>query len=151
MQGDEVTSNVRTIDSLPLELRNGETRTFEMRGEIVLPLAGFEQMNKERIEAGEEPYRNPRNTASGSLKLQDSAEVATRPLDCLLYQLVSDEIDLPTHFEQLEYAREMGFKVPATIKLCRSIDEVFNFLDEWDEKRHELPYETDGVVIKVTF
>lgn len=149
VQGDEVTSNVRTIDSLPLQLRNGEKSMFEMRGEIVLPLAGFEQMNKERTEAGEEPYRNPRNTASGSLKLQDSSEVAARPLDCLLYQLVSDEIDLTTHFEQLSYAREMGFKVPDTMQLCESIEEVFHFLEKWDEKRHELPYETDGVVIKV--
>jgi len=148
-QGDEVTANVKTIRSIPLIIKDGTLDTFEIRGEIVLPLDGFEQMNKERVEAGEDPYRNPRNTASGSLKLQDSAEVADRPLDCLLYQVVSDRPPFKTHYKALQFAKEAGFKVPQTIKVCNTIDEILEFLDHWDEKRHTLPYETDGVVIKV--
>ncbi len=149
IRGDEVTSNVRTIRSIPLVLKDRNSFSFEIRGEIILPLAGFEKMNRDRVEAGEDPYRNPRNTASGSLKLQDSAEVADRPLDCLLYQVVADRLPFRTHYESLQYAVEQGFKVPRTLKLCRNIEEIFDFLDHWDQKRHELPYETDGVVIKV--
>ena len=147
--GDEVTANVKTIRSIPLILKNANKASFDIRGEIVLPLDGFAKMNKERIEAGEDPYRNPRNTASGSLKLQDSSEVANRPLDCLLYQVVAEGLSFKTHFEALTFAGEMGFKVPDTMTLCRNTDEIFNFLDYWDRKRMELPYETDGVVIKV--
>jgi DNA ligase (NAD+) len=148
-QGDDVTTNIRTIKSIPL-IPNGDfVRDFEMRGEIILPLDGFHKMNKERAENGEEEYKNPRNTASGSLKLQDSGEVAKRPLDCLLYQVVTDERKYKTHFENLEKARSVGFKVPKTIALARSIDEVFEFVNLWDSKRNDLPYETDGVVIKV--
>jgi len=106
-------------------------------------------MNEERIEIGEEPYRNPRNTASGSLKLQDSAEVAKRPLDCLLYNIVVRNLDITTQFESLEKARSWGFKVPIAAKLVSSIDAVFEFINYWDVHRHDLPYETDGVVIKV--
>lgn len=148
-QGDEVTSNIRTIKSIPLILNADFISNFEIRGEIILPLEGFQKMNQERLENGEETYRNPRNTASGSLKLQDSGEVAKRPLDCLLYQVVSNERTYSTHFESLEASREAGFKVPDTIILASSIDEVFHFVNEWDQKRHDLPYETDGVVIKV--
>ena len=147
--GDEVTANVKTIRSIPLVLKKDKDASFDIRGEIVLPLDGFAKMNKERIEAGEDPYRNPRNTASGSLKLQDSSEVANRPLDCLLYQVVADNLSFKTHFEALNYASGMGFKVPKTMTLCRNTDEIFDFLDYWDHKRLELPYETDGVVIKV--
>ena len=148
-QGDNVTTNIRTIKSIPL-LPNGDfVSNFEMRGEIILPLDGFHKMNEERVANGEEEYKNPRNTASGSLKLQDSAEVAKRPLDCLLYQVLTDERKYKTHFESLENARNVGFKVPKTIALARSIDEVFEFVNQWDSKRNELPYETDGVVIKV--
>ncbi|GAB7257263.1 NAD-dependent DNA ligase LigA [Polaribacter sp. OB-PA-B3] len=148
-QGDEVTNNVKTIRSLPLSIKKDFISDFEMRGEIILPLDGFNKMNAERLENGEEEYRNPRNTASGSLKLQDSTEVAKRPLDCLLYQVVTSERKFKTHFESLENARKVGFKVPDTIKLAKSIDEVFEFVNFWDAKRHELPYETDGIVIKV--
>ena len=147
--GDEVTANVKTIRSFPLVLQGEKMTSFDIRGEIILPLDGFEQMNRDRIEAGEDPYRNPRNTASGSLKLQDSAEVANRPLDCLLYQVVADKTPFLTHYETLAYAASLGFKVPKTIKLCKNIDEIIEFLEFWDHKRHELPYETDGVVIKV--
>ncbi len=148
-QGDNVTTNIRTIKSIPLNLNSDFVNDFEMRGEIILPLDGFQKMNEERVANGEEAYRNPRNTASGSLKLQDSAEVAKRPLDCLLYQVVTDERKYKTHYESLEAARNIGFKVPKTIELASSIDAVFDFVNAWDSKRNELPYETDGVVIKV--
>ncbi|CAL2083583.1 NAD-dependent DNA ligase LigA [Tenacibaculum sp. 190524A05c] len=149
VQGDEVTTNIRTIKSIPLVISEDFVSNFEMRGEIILPLEGFNLMNEERVANGEEPYRNPRNTASGSLKLQDSGEVAKRPLDCLLYQVVTNERKYKTHFESLEAARKAGFKVPHTIELAKSIEEVLEFVNRWDEKRHDLPYETDGVVIKV--
>ncbi|XKW98524.1 NAD-dependent DNA ligase LigA [Tenacibaculum maritimum] len=148
-QGDDVTANIRTIKSIPLKPSGEFLGDFEMRGEIILPLEGFHKMNEERISNGEEAYRNPRNTASGSLKLQDSAEVAKRPLDCLLYQVVTDERKYKTHFESLQKATQVGFKIPNTMVLAKSIEEVFEFVNYWDEKRHELPYETDGVVIKV--
>jgi len=148
-QGDEVTANIKTIKSIPLVLKKAFVPSFEIRGEIVLPLEGFNQMNKERIEAGEDPYRNPRNTASGSLKLQDSAEVANRPLDCLLYHIVADKNPVLTHFDTLENARKLGFKVPPAIEVCNTIDDVFKFIEKWDVIRHELPYETDGIVVKV--
>jgi len=148
-QGDNVTANVKTIKSVPLKLKGNFPQKFDIRGEIVLPFEGFNKMNEERIEIGEEPYRNPRNTASGSLKLQDSAEVAKRPLDCLLYHLIGTNLDVQTQFESLEKAREWGFKVPRAAKLLSSLDEVFEFINYWDTHRHDLPYETDGVVIKV--
>ena len=148
-QGDEVTNNIKTIRSIPLSIKEEFVSNFEMRGEIVLPIDGFIKMNEERILNGEEVYRNPRNTASGSLKLQDSGEVAKRPLDCLLYQMVTEERKYKTHFESLENARKVGFKVPKTITLAKSIDAVFDFVNYWDAKRNDLPYETDGIVIKV--
>ena len=110
-QGDEVTTNIRTIKSIPLTVTDDFGSDFEMRGEIIIPLDGFQKMNEERLANGEEEYRNPRNTASGSLKLQDSAEVAKRPLDCLLYQLVSNEKKYSTHFESLEASRKAGKQV----------------------------------------
>ncbi len=149
VKGDDVTANVKTIRSLPLVLKEGEDASFEIRGEIILPLEGFLKMNRERMEAGEDPYRNPRNTASGSLKLQDSAEVADRPLDCLLYQVVSDSLSFRTHYDALKFASGQGFKVPETLRVCRTADEIFEFLAYWDKHRESLPYETDGVVIKV--
>ena len=148
-QGDNVTANVKTIKSVPLQLKGDYPEKFDIRGEIVLPFEGFNKMNEERIEIGEEPYRNPRNTASGSLKLQDSAEVAKRPLECLLYSIIGSNIQIKTQFESLEKARQMGFKVPTAAKLVDSIDEVLEFIEYWDVHRHDLPYETDGVVIKV--
>ena len=148
-QGDDVTTNVRTIRSVPLQLRGDFPPKFEIRGEIILPLAGFEKMNELRVKEGEDPYMNPRNTASGSLKLQDSTLVAERPLDCLLYALVGRDLPASTHFDLLSRAREWGFKIPEQAALCRSLEEVFAYLDHWDTHRHELPYETDGVVVKV--
>ena len=148
-KGDDVTTNIKTIRSIPLSLKSDFVSNFEIRGEIILPIDGFEKMNKQRLAEGEEEYKNPRNTASGSLKLQDSAEVAKRPLDCLLYQVVTSERKYKTHFESLESARKTGFKVPETILLVKSINQVFDFVNKWDSKRHQLPYETDGIVIKV--
>nr|WP_315144366.1 NAD-dependent DNA ligase LigA [uncultured Flavobacterium sp.] len=149
VQGDEVTNNIKTIKSIPLQLKGNYPAHFAIRGEIILPFAGFEKMNQELIEIGETPYSNPRNTASGSLKLQDSSEVAKRPLDCLLYALVGNNLPLQSQFEGLQAARDWGFKAPKEAKLAKNIDEVFEFIDYWDAHRHQLPYETDGVVIKV--
>lgn len=148
-QGDDVTQNVKTIRSIPLVLSGQYPPKFEIRGEIILPLEGFQKMNEALIALGETPYANPRNTASGSLKLQDSTEVAKRPLDCLLYHLVGQNSDFKTHFEALEAARSWGFKVPKQIQLAKNIEEVVAFIQYWDVHRHDLPYETDGVVIKV--
>ena len=148
-QGDNVTANVKTIKSVPLQLKGDYPPKFDIRGEIILPFEGFNNMNETRIELGEEPYRNPRNTASGSLKLQDSTEVAKRPLECLLYNLTGSNLGVKTQFESLEKARQWGFKVPNAAKLVDSIEAVLEFVDYWNTERHKLPYETDGVVIKV--
>ncbi|MDN3665439.1 NAD-dependent DNA ligase LigA [Algibacter miyuki] len=149
VQGNVVTTNIKTIKSVPLQLKGDFPQKFDIRGEIVLPFDGFHKMNEARIEIGEEPYRNPRNTASGSLKLQDSAEVAKRPLECLLYNLTGTNLGVSSQFESLEKSRQWGFKVPEVAKLVNSIDEVFEFINYWDVHRHDLPYETDGVVVKV--
>ena len=149
VQGDEVTANIKTINTVPLQLKGDFPERFDIRGEIVLPIEGFLKMNEERIENEEEPYKNPRNTASGSLKLQDSSEVAKRPLECLLYSIVGNNLNITSQFEGLEKARAWGFKVPQEAKLVNSIDEVLEYVDYWDENRHNLPYEIDGVVVKV--
>lgn len=148
-QGDDVTTNIKTIKSIPLQLKGNYPPKFDVRGEIILPFAGFEKMNQELIEIGETPYSNPRNTASGSLKLQDSTEVAKRPLDCLLYFLIGNQLPFNSQFESLETARAWGFKAPKEAKLASNLDQVFQFIDYWDTHRHNLPYETDGVVVKV--
>ncbi len=148
-QGDDVTNNIKTIKSIPLVLKGNYPSKFDIRGEIILPLEGFEKMNQELIEIGETPYSNPRNTASGSLKLQDSAEVAKRPLDCLLYGLIGNNLGLSSQFEGLKKAAEWGFKVPKQSKCVNSIEQVFEFIEYWDTHRHTLPYETDGVVVKI--
>ncbi len=148
-QGDDVTNNIKTIKSIPLQLKGNFPDKFDVRGEIILPFAGFEKMNQELMDIGELPYSNPRNTASGSLKLQDSAEVSKRPLDCLLYFIIGPNLPFHSQFESLEAARSWGFKVPKEPKLARNLDQVFQFIDFWDVHRHDLPYETDGVVVKV--
>lgn len=148
-QGDDVTNNIKTIKAVPIHLKGDFPQKFDIRGEIILPFAGFEKMNQELIEIGETPYSNPRNTASGSLKLQDSAEVAKRPLDCLLYFVIGNNLPFTTQFEGLQKAREWGFKVPIQSKLAKNLNEVFEYINYWDKHRHDLPYETDGVVIKV--
>ena len=148
-QGDEVTTNIKTIRSVPLQLKGDYPPKFDIRGEIILPFAGFSKMNEERVTEGEDPYMNPRNTASGSLKLQDSAAVAQRPLDCLLYGIVGPDTGIISQYQMLDKARTWGFKVPTVAQLCKTTDEVMAFVDHWDVHRHDLPYETDGVVIKV--
>jgi len=148
-QGDDVTNNIKTIRSIPLHLKGNFPPKFDIRGEIILPFAGFEKMNQELIDIGELPYSNPRNTASGSLKLQDSSEVAKRPLECLLYYIVGANDFFSTQYHALEAAREYGFKVPSQSRKVSSMEEVFAYIDYWDAHRHDLPYETDGVVVKV--
>lgn len=148
-QGDNVTANVKTIKSIPLKLNGNYPEKFEIRGEIFLPISGFTQMNKIRIEQGLEPYANPRNTASGSLKLLDTKEVAKRPLDCYLYYLLGDNLPSNSHYYNLQKASEWGFKIPSEIETHKTINEVLTFIDKWDSKRHDLPYEIDGIVIKV--
>lgn len=148
-QGDDVTRNIKTISSVPLYVKGTDhPKVFEVRGEIILPFEGFNQMNRDLVEIGETPYSNPRNTASGSLKLKDSTEVAKRPLECLVYTLIADKSYL-SHFESLNKARGLGFKVPSEIRIAKSMEEVFTFIDYWNLERHKLPYETDGIVIKV--
>lgn len=149
VQGDDVTHNVRTIRSVPLKLKGDYPEQFDIRGEIVLPFEGFSQLNAKRVENGEEPYANPRNTASGSLKLQDSAETAKRPLDCLVFSIVGEDLPFDSQDEGLKKARKWGFKIPEEAELVSGVDGIMKFLSYWDEHRHELPYETDGVVVKV--
>lgn len=150
IQGDEISANVKTIPSVPLKLQGDDyPERFDIRGEIVMPHEGFAKLNAERVEKGESLYANPRNTAAGSLKLQHSDEVAKRPLVCLLYNLSGDQLSVKTQFESLEKARKWGFFVPKEAKKASTIEEVFQFIDHWEEERRKLPYETDGVVIKV--
>ena len=151
-EGDDVTTNIKTIKSVPLQLKGNYPKDFDIRGEIMLPIDGFHKMNELRVANGEEPYMNPRNTASGSLKLQDSSETASRPLECYLYNLKikdSGETKINTQFESLELARTFGFKVPDHAKNVKSIDEIIAYVSHWETARHELPFEIDGVVIKV--
>jgi DNA ligase (NAD+) len=152
--GEDVTTNVKTIATVPLVLQSAAVPDdFEIRGEIFLPLGKFTELNKKRVEQGEEPYMNPRNTASGTLKLQDSSIVASRGLDCFLYGLYGEDLPANSHFGNMEAAREWGFKVPSEsnhqIARCQSIEEIERFIQYWDENRHNLPFEIDGVVIKV--
>lgn len=151
-QGDEVTNNVRTIRSIPHQLKKGTfPDTFEIRGEIFMHKSAFLRLNKEREENGDQTYANPRNFASGTIKLQDSAEVAKRPLDCFLYFLYADNRNklFDNHWQSIEAVKEWGFHVCEHTKLCNNIDEVLDFIHYWDEARHKLSYEIDGIVIKV--
>ncbi len=148
-QGDNVTTNIRTIKSIPLTLKGDYPSFFEIRGEVVLPFENFKRLNDLRVSNGEEPFMNPRNTASGSLKIQDPSIVSQRGLDCLLYQLAGNFPHIKTQSEFLEKAASWGFKIPNTARECGSIEEVLEFISFYDTARHELPYETDGVVVKV--
>jgi DNA ligase (NAD+) len=149
-QGDEVTTNVRTIHSIPKKLDQGDyPDLFEIRGEVFMHLKAFERLNKERVDLGELPYANPRNFASGTMKLQDSAEVARRPLDCFLYGLYTERPLFKTHWESLEAIKSWGFHVNKHSRLCTSITEVLEFIAQWDTERHHLSYDIDGIVIKV--
>jgi len=150
VQGDDVTANVKTISSIPLKLLGKDyPADFEMRGEIFLHHKAFEKINAERAELGEPPFANPRNCASGTLKLQDSGEVAKRKLDCYLYGIYGDNIHFTSHYEALKKAKEWGFKISNHIARCKGLDSVFTFINEWEKGREELSFDIDGVVIKV--
>jgi len=149
-QGDDVTTNVKTIRSIPLKLKGKEfPDKFEIRGEIFMPHKIFEQINKEREEVGDLAFANPRNSSAGTLKMQDSAEVAKRKLDCIMYVLYSKEQLFKSHYESLKEAKSWGFKISDYIVKCKSLSEIFEFIDYWDEHRKKLAFDIDGVVIKV--
>ena len=149
--GDDITVNAKTIPTIPLQLRGDYPDDFEARGEVVYPFEAFEAMNRQRESEGDEPFANPRNAASGSLKLQDSAECAKRKLMfCMYFMMAPDGIAIPdTHYGRLEYARQMGFKVQPYIQECKDINEIKAFIDHWDKARWDLPFGIDGIVIKV--
>jgi DNA ligase (NAD+) len=149
-RGDDVTHNIRTIRSIPLNLAaDSYPAEFEIRGEVILPKEGFREMNAERLKNNEDPFANPRNAASGTLKMQNSALVARRPLDCLFYYIPGEQLLFQTQSESLEKAREWGFKVPEQNRLAGSLDQVFEFIEHWEAERDSLPFEIDGVVVKV--
>ncbi len=147
--GDDVTANVRTIKSIPLKLRGNYPDRLEMRGEILMPWESFDKLNKEREENEEPLLANPRNAAAGTIKQQSSAIVAKRNLDSYLYYMLGDNLPADTHYDNLEAARQWGFKITDTIKLCRTLQEVFDYIDYWDTERKKLPVATDGIVLKV--
>ena len=150
IQGDDVTVNVKTIPTVPLVLKGNYPNRFEARGEIVMPLEGLKKLNKERVSNDEEPFKNTRNTASGSLKLQDSHEVSKRPLECLLYSIkIENNSTLDSQFDVLNKAKGWGFNVSKNYTIAKSIDKVHEFVNYWEKNRNELPYDIDGIVIKV--
>jgi DNA ligase (NAD+) len=150
VKGDDVTQNVKTIKSIPLKISEKNLPAeFVIRGEIVMPRAVFNKLNDERIKEGNAPFANPRNAASGTLKLLDPRIVASRSLDCLVYFLLSEELPFDNHFENLKMASGWGFKVPESIRLCMNIEEVIQFIFHWESERKILPFDTDGVVVKV--
>ena len=151
MQGDDVTTNVKTIRTIPLKLHGDFPPFFEMRGEIMMPFESFDKLNEQRMEAGEDLFANPRNAAAGTLKLQDSKEVARRRLDNYCYYMMMDGLEdrYQTHYESLQAAKQWGFNVSNYMAICKSIDEILEFIDYWDVKRHELPFAIDGIVLKV--
>ena len=149
VHGDDVTANVKTIRSIPLVLSAGAPKEFEIRGEILMPWAVFERLNKER-EAAEEPlFANPRNAASGTLKSQKSSLVASRQLDAYLYYLLGEELPAEGHYENLEAARQWGFKISEGMKKVKTLEEIYAFINYWDKARKDLPVATDGIVLKV--
>ncbi|SEW08121.1 DNA ligase (NAD+) [Kaistella antarctica] len=148
-QGDEITANVKTISDIPLTLKGDFPSPFFMRGEIYLTRKNFDNINVRREEEGLDLFMNPRNTASGSLKMQDSGEVSKRKLSAVLYQFISAETPAETHWELLQNSRKWGFKVSDQAKLCKNLDEIKDFINYWDEHRHKLPFEIDGIVLKV--
>jgi len=150
VQGDDITDNIKTIRSIPLRLHGTDfPDEFEIRGEVIMDRRGFEKFNIGRIENGEQPFANPRNATSGSLKLQNSAETAKRPLDCYLYLLLGDKLPSDSHYENLQKAAKWGFKISPHIKRCSNISQVEQFISLWDKKRSELDFDIDGIVVKV--
>jgi len=149
VQGDDVTANVKTIKSIPLSLKGNDfPEKFEVRGEIFLSHKNFERLNQEREDIGEPPYANPRNTASGSLKLQDSAEVARRGLDAYCYFLLGEKLPYLQHSEAMQALSRWGFQVSPTYELCSGVEAVMDYLQKWEQQRFQLPLDTDGVVIR---
>ena len=149
-KGDDVTANVKTIRSVPLVLSgNGYPESFEIRGEIPMPWEVFDELNAERSRQGEQLFANPRNAASGTIKLQDSSIVAKRRLDAFLYYMLGEELPADGHYENLQCAAQWGFKVSDATRKCKTLDEIYEFIDHFDVARKELPYATDGVVLKV--
>lgn len=149
-RGDDVTANLKTIRSVPLKLMGDRyPATFEIRGEILLPWAEFDRLNKEREEQEEPLFANPRNAASGTLKQQNPAVVAARKLDAYFYYLLGEELPAETHFDNLEVARSWGFKIPNVIRVCNSLEDIYDYIAYWDVERKNLPVATDGIVLKV--
>lgn len=149
VRGDNVTANVKTVRSIPLRIKSGKfPTTFEVRGEVFMPKEAFKQLNKEREDIGEETYANARNTTSGTLKMQDSSIVASRRLDCFVYYLLGDDSN-QTHEQGIKKLEASGFHVSPTYKKCKTLQDVFDYINHWENRRQELPLETDGVVIKV--
>ena len=149
VQGDDVTANVRTIGSVPLSLKGTFPADFEIRGEIFMPRPVFDRINNEREEIGESPLANPRNAASGTMKMQDSRVVASRKLDCFLYNLIGTDLQFKTHFESLQAAKEWGFKISPESRLVQGVEGLFDFINYWDKQRASLPFDIDGIVIKL--
>ena len=149
IQGDDVTANIKTIPTVPLVLQGDHISNFDIRGEIVMPIDGFKKLNLERVSNGDEPFKNPRNTASGSLKLQDSKEVSKRPLECLLYSIVEKKGIIKSQYQSLESAKSWGFNVSPYSVLVKTVQEVYDFVSHWESNRYSLPFEIDGIVIKV--
>lgn len=150
VKGDDVSENIRTIKSIPLELygENIPSR-FEIRGEVIFPHKAFEEFNLKRIETGEEPFANPRNAASGSIKLLDTKEVAQRKLDCFLYYIIGDGIKENLHYNRLQQARTWNFNVPKFVAIAQGVEEIMEFINYWDKERSNLPFDIDGIVIKL--
>ncbi|MDC0654719.1 NAD-dependent DNA ligase LigA [Flavobacteriaceae bacterium] len=149
IQGDDVTANIKTIPTVPLVLQGDHISNFDIRGEIVMPIDGFKKLNLERVSNGDEPFKNPRNTASGSLKLQDSKEVSKRPLECLLYSIVEKKGIIKSQNQSLESAKSWGFNVSPYSVLVKTVQEIYDFVSHWESNRYSLPFEIDGIVIKV--
>ena len=149
-KGDDVTQNVKTIKTIPLTLNgNNYPQSFDIRGEIFIPHKGFALMNKERENANESPFANPRNAASGSLKIQNPTIVAKRPLDCFLYHIMSNELPSDSHYQNLQIAKTWNLKISENIEICNTIDDVITFINKWDKERSNLKFDIDGIVIKV--
>ena len=149
VRGDDVTTNIKTIRNIPLSIKGYVPPGFEVRGEVFLPKNVFAALNREREDIGEERYANARNTASGTLKMQDSGEVARRKLDCYVYSLLGDDLDVDSHEEGIHLLKKWRFNVSVTYKKCSTLEEVLEYISGWESRRHELPLETDGVVIKI--
>jgi len=145
VQGDDVTNNVKTIRSIPLRLRGDYPPELEIRGEIVMPRAEFERLNDEREEIGDNPFANPRNAAAGSLKMQDPKEVAKRNLDAYLYYIPNSPENVKTHYDALKQAKTMGLKISDNMAICKNMDQIIEYIDDWDSGRRHLPYDIDGI------